>query len=388
MAREISEREKELPVSSMGELLKISASGKGIISLGPGEPDFDTPKHILNFTKKQLDKGYTHYSPPQGRKELREAICKKLKKDNRISARPEQVVVTSGSTEAIMLSLMCVIDPGEGVLIPDPGFLSYRPTVEVLNGMPLSIPLLEEDGFQLDLDRARRRIVPEKTLAMIVNSPSNPTGTVLKKKTLEEIADFAREYELFIISDEAYEKFVYGNSEHVSIGSLNGMGEYVLTLQSFSKTYAMPGFRVGYGAGPERIVKAMAKVHLYSTICAPTVSQEAALQALRGPQGCVERMRKEYERRGKMIVEGLNKIPGMRCVKPEGAFYAFANISEFGMSSLEFSRWLIKEAKVAAVPGSEFGSNGEGFVRFSYATSYEKIGQALERIEKALRKLR
>jgi aminotransferase len=388
LPREISEREEELPKQMIGELIRIAAEGRDIISLGPGEPDFTTPKHIINFARKRLGQGYTHYSPPGGRAELKEAVCRKLKKENRIKAGPEQVVVTTGSTEAIMLALMCMIDPGEGVIIPDPGFLAYKPSVEILNGIPISLPLKEEDGFQLDIRKARERVVPEKTMALILNTPSNPTGTVFTRKTLERIADFAVEYELFIISDEAYEKLVYGDARHISIGSLNGMEDYVLTLHSFSKTYAMPGFRVGYAAGPERIIKAMSRVHVYTSICAPTVSQEAALKALTGPQGCIEKMRREYDRRRKLIVEGLNRIGGFRCLEPRGAFYAFPNISEFGMSSAEFARWLLKNARVAVVPGTEFGMHGEGFIRCSYATSYKKIESALERMEKALKKLR
>lgn len=386
--KEISEREQELPRQMIAELIKIAAEGRDIISLGPGEPDFTSPKHVLSFAKKRLDQGYTHYSPPAGRRELKEAVCRKLKRENKIRVGPEQVIITTGSTEAIMLALMCMIDPGEGVIIPDPGFLAYKPSVEILSGIPISIPLEEEDGFQLDIRKARSRIIPEKTLAIILNSPSNPTGTVFSKKTLERIADFAVEYELFIISDEAYEKFVYGDARHISIGSLNGMEDYVLTLQSFSKTYAMPGFRVGYAVGHEKLIKAMSKVHVYTSICAPTISQEAALQALRGPQGCIERMREEYDRRRKLIVKGLNDIDGIRCLEPRGAFYAFPNISEFGMDSLAFARWLLKNAKVAVVPGTEFGLHGEGFIRCSYATAYEKIEKALGRMEKALKKLR
>jgi aminotransferase len=220
---------------------------------------------------------------------------------------------------------------------------------------------------------------------MIVNSPSNPTGVVFKKKTLEEIADFANEYDLLVVSDEAYEKFVYGGEKHVSFASLNGMEKRTLTLQSFSKTYAMPGFRIGYAAGPENIINAMRKIHIYSTICAPTVSQEAALEALKGPQKVVGKMVKEYDRRRKLIIKRLNEISGFSCVEPKGAFYAFPNIKEFGMKSLAFSRWLLKGAKVAVVPGTEFGRCGEGYVRCSYATSYERVERAMDRIEGVVR---
>lgn len=386
--RIISERGEELPVSTIGELIKIAEESKGVISLGPGEPDFDSPKNVVDFACKRLREGYTHYSPPGGRSELKEVISRKLRKENNVDVSPDQVIVTTGSTEAILLALMCSIDPGEGVLVPDPGFLAYRPIVEILNGMPICVPHYERDGFQFNLEEAERLILPEKTNVMIVNSPSNPTGVVFRKKTLEKIADFACEYDLLVISDEAYEKMVYDDEKHISIGSLNGMEKRVLTLQSFSKTYAMPGFRIGYAAGPENIINAMKKIHIYSTICAPTVSQEAALEALRGPQTAVEKMVKEYDRRRKLIIKRLNEISGFSCVEPKGAFYAFPNIKEFGMKSLAFSRWLLKKAKVAVVPGTEFGRCGEGYIRCSYATSYEKIERAMERIESALKKLK
>ncbi|MBN2043222.1 MAG: pyridoxal phosphate-dependent aminotransferase [Candidatus Aenigmarchaeota archaeon] len=380
----ISERETELPVSTIGELIKLAEEGKGIISLGPGEPDFDSPKNIISEACKKLKSGFTHYSPPGGRADLREEISKKLRRENKIDVSPDHVVVTCGSTECILLSLVCMIDPGEGVLIPDPGFLAYKPTVEILNGMPLSVPHHERDGFQFNVEEAKRVIVPEKTNVIIINTPSNPTGVVFGKKILEEIADFAIENDLIIISDEAYEKFVYDDERHVSIGSLNGMSERVITLQSFSKTYAMPGFRIGYAAGPENLINAMERVHIYSSICAPTLSQIAAIEALRGPQGSINKMASEYDRRRKMMIRRLNDIPGFSCVNPKGAFYAFPNIKKFKMDSLKFSRWLLKEAMVAVVPGTEFGKMGEGYVRCSYATGYGKIETALDRIEKVV----
>ncbi len=386
--RIISEREEELPVSTIGELIKIAEEERGIISLGPGEPDFDSPRNIVNYACKKLKEGHTHYSPPGGREDLREAIVKKLRRENRISVSPDQVIVTSGSTECILLSLLCTTDPGEGVMIPDPGFLSYKPTVEMLNGMPISIPHHERDGFQFSVEEAERVIVPEKTNILMINTPSNPTGVVFGKKTLEEISDFAVQNDLMIISDEAYERLVYGNEKHISLASLNGMEDRVITLHSFSKTHAMPGFRVGYATGPEEIVSAMKKLHVYSSICSPTVSQFAALEALRGNQSHVKKMVKEYDRRRKFIVKRMNDLPGFHCTEPMGAFYAFPNIKGFGMSSYEFSRWLLKEAMVAVVPGTEFGRMGEGHVRCSYATSYKKISAALERIEKAVRKIK
>ncbi len=383
----ISERASELPVLTIGKLLHIAEEDKSIISLGPGEPDFTAPKNIIAAAKRALDKGFTHYSPAAGRKDLKEAIIRKLRKDNRIHAGPENIVVTTGSTEAIMLALMCTIDPGEGVMYPDPGFLAYRPSIEALNGMALPIPLHEEDGFQIDVERMERQIVPEKTNVLILNSPSNPTGTVFSKKALEEVAGFAMEYDLLIIADEAYEKLVYGGAKHISIGSLNGMEDRVLTLHSFSKTYAMPGFRLGYAVGEEKLIAAMTKMHLFTSLCAPTLSQVAAIEALKGPQTAVRKMVREYDRRRRMIIRRLSEIQGFRCTEPKGAFYAFPNISHYKMKSYKFAEWLLKNAKVAVVPGTEFGRMGEGFIRCSYATEYKKIGKAMDNIERAVRRL-
>lgn len=382
----ISERERELPVSTIGRMLKIAAEDKHCISLGPGEPDFDSPGNIVRAAKRALDRGMTHYSPVAGRTEFKRAVIRKLKKENRIEAREENIVVTCGSTEAILLALIATVDPGEGVMVPDPGFLAYKPAVEVLNGMPISIPLEEERGFQLDVDVMERLVIPEKTRVLIMNSPANPTGTVLDRKVLEEVADFAVEYGLLVLSDEAYEKFVYGDARHISMGSLNGMEKYVMTLHSFSKTYAMPGFRLGYACGPEEVVKAMTKLHIFSTLCAPTVSQVAGIEALRGPQGAVERMRREYDRRRGLIIKRAREVPGWSCVEPQGAFYAFPNVKAMGMKSLKVSEWLLREARVATIPGTEFGRMGEGFIRLSYATSYEKIEKAMERIERVVKK--
>ncbi len=383
----LSERGQELPGIVIGKLLKIAVEDRSVVSLGPGEPDFTTPKEILAAARKALGEGRTHYSPPQGRLELRQAIAEKLKKENRITADPDDIIVTTGSTEGILLSLMAMVDPGEGVLLTDPGFLAYKPTIELLSGMPLSVPLKEEQGWQIDVDELERAIVPEKTNAIIINTPTNPTGTVYTKQTLEDIADFATEHDIIIISDEAYEKLTYDDARHISIGSLNGMGERVLTMQSVSKTYAMAGFRVGWLHGPQKLVKAMTKLHLFSTLSAPTVSQIAVTSALRGKQAATEEMRKEYDRRRKLIVRRLNKM-GLHCVEPKGAFYAFPKISHLTKkSSFKFAEWLLKEGKVAVVPGTEFGRMGEGYIRLSYATAYEKIVTAMGRMERALKKL-
>ncbi len=382
----ISEREKDLPAQVIGKMLRIAAEDKSVISLGPGEPDFGSPGNIIRAAKRSLDHGMTHYSPVAGRSDFKKAIIRKLRKENRIDAGEENIIVTCGSTEAILLALIATVDPGEGVMLPDPGFLSYKPTVEVLNGIPISVPLLEGDGFQPDTDVMEKLIIPEKTRVLIMNSPSNPTGTVFTKRALEEVADFVVEHRLLVLSDEAYEKLVYDDARHVSMGSLSGMGDYVMTLHSFSKTYAMPGFRLGYACGPEEIVKAMTRLHVFSSLTAPTVSQVAGIEALNGPQEAVERMRKEYDRRRKMLLKRVREVPGWTCHEPQGAFYLFPNVKGMGMKSIEASEWLLREAKVATIPGTEFGRCGEGFIRLSYATAYEKIEKAMNRIERAVRK--
>jgi aminotransferase len=383
---EISERYFYLPDSEFTEIMKVAGEKKDIISLGPGEPDFATPKHIVDFAKKKLDEGYTHYSPPAGRIETREAIVKKLKKDNKIKVDPEEVIVTCGSQEALFLATLTLLDPGEKMLVPNPGFLAYIPMVETVTGVPVSVPLLEKDGFEFDPDKVEQ-LIDKRTRVLVVNTPSNPTGRILKKKTLEELADIAVDNDLIIFSDEAYEKFVYEKNKHISIGSLNEMKDHVITFQSFSKTYAMPGWRVGYAAGPKDIIQSMTRIHMYSGLCSPTISQLAAIEALNGSQKCVEDMKKEYERRRKLIVKRIKEIPKISCLEPEGAFYVFPNIKAMKMKSTEVVKLLLKESRVLAVPGTEFGRYGEGYIRMSYATSYEKIEEAMNRIENVVKKL-
>jgi aminotransferase len=259
--------------------------------------------------------------------------------------------------------------------------------IETVTGVPVSVPLFEENGFEYDPEKVEE-LVDKRTRVLLINTPNNPTGRILKKRTLEELADIAVEHDLVVFSDEAYEKFVYDNKKHVSIASLNGMKDRVVTFQSFSKSYAMPGWRVGYAAGPKDIIESMARMHIYCGLCSPTVSQLAAIEALEGDQSCVEKMKKEYDRRRKLIVKRIEEIPKISCLKPEGAFYAFPNVKELKMKSTEIVRLFLKKAKVLTVPGTEFGRYGEGYIRLSYATSYEKIEEALNRIEDVVRKLK
>jgi aminotransferase len=334
-----------------------------------------------------MDMGATHYSPPGGRTETKRAIAKKLKKDNKINVSPGEIVVTCGSQEALFLATLSLIDPGEKMIVPNPGFLAFIPMVEALTGTPVSVPLREENGFEFDPDELEK-LIDNRTRVILINSPSNPTGRILKKKTLERLADIAIQHDLIIFSDEAYEKLVYDNKKHISIASLNGMKDRVLTFQSFSKTYAMAGFRLGYVAGPKDIIQAITRLHIYTTVSAPTMSQLAAIEALSGSQKCVREMRNEYDKRRKLIIKRLKEIPKIDCLKPEGAFYAFPNISKLGMSSVEVADFFLKKAKVLVVPGTEFGKYGEGYVRMSYATFHVDIEEAMDRIEKVVRKKR
>ncbi len=381
--KHISERELELPDAVIGQLLEIAAEHKEIISLGPGEPDFPAPPQIVAYTKKIADK-CNHYSPPGGRHELKEAIAKKLRKENKIKCSSENIIVTTGSQEALLLGIAASLDVAEQVIIPSPSFLGYLPTAEMFTAQPIVVPLKESNNWELDADDLKKVADRKKTGALIINTPSNPTGNVISKKTLEEIADVAVEFDFYIFSDEAYEKIIY-DKKHVSIGSLNGMQDYVITLQTFSKSYAMCGYRVGYACGPEEIIKAMTKMQPYSTISAPTISQMLGIKALKMGNAYTRAMVKEYRRRRNLVYKRLNEI-GLATKKPEGAFYTFSNIKRFDKNSMHFSRNLIKKIKVAVMPGSEFGRFGEGYVRCSYATDYRLIAKAMDRMERFLRK--
>jgi len=382
----LAKRVNVIGTSMIEESLRITETHPEIISLGAGEPDFPAPPNVIQAAERFLEKGYTHYAPMQGRRELREALVEKLKKENKIDTDKDEIIVTCGSKEAILLSVMTLVNPKEEVIIPNPGYIGYRPIVEVLDGKAVSIPLKEDDNFEYHSE-ILKKLITKKTKLIIVNTPSNPTGTVFRRKTLEEIADIAVDRNLMILSDEAYEKLVYDKAKHISTASLNGMKEHVITIQTFSKTFAMCGFRVGYAVATEDIIKEMEEFKLCTTISAPTFSQLAAVEALKNSKKYVERMRREYDRRRKMLVKRLNQLPNISCIKPEGAFYAFPNVTNLKMSSKKVADFLIKKAKVVTVPGTEFGKYGEGYLRLSYATAYEKIETAMDRIERAVSKI-
>lgn len=380
----ISERDLQLPHVEFPEIFARIAADKNIISLGPGEPDFLTPAPLLAFGRKVFDKA-THYSEPQGRMELREAIVKKLERENNIDTGVENVIVTCGSQEAIFSALLAAVDPTEQVLVPSPGYAGYVPAIDLVSATPVFVPLKAENNFELDADVLKRYINKQKTKVLILNSPGNPTGNVLSRKVLEEVADIAVENDLLIFSDEAYEHMLFDDSKHISIASLNGMAENVLTFQTFSKSYAMCGFRLGYCAGPKKFISEMNKDHHYITLGAPTISQLMGVKALSLDKKYINSMVKEYKRRRDFIVPRLNSM-GLLTMMPNGAFYTFSNISAFSKNSSQFAHKLMNEAKVAVIPGTEFGPFGEGYIRCSFATEYHKIEMALDRMEKFLNK--
>lgn len=377
----ISERESQLPETFLEKLSKISDNN--IINLSIGEPDFLTPKPILNYAKKIIDKS-THYTDVQGRKDLREALSKKLRKENKINVDYDNIIATTGSQQALFSALLTTLDPGEEIILSNPGYLGYIPAIELVNAVPNYIKLDEDKNFEIDPDKIKKAINTKKTKVILINTPNNPTGNVLSKKILEEIADIAVENNLYIFSDEAYENLVY-DKKHVSIGSMNGMEEYVASFFTFSKTYAMCGFRIGYAALPKSLVKPMIKTSEYITICAPNISQLIALRALSLPKSYINKMVNEYNRRRSFIVKYLNKI-GLNTRMPDGAFYAFSKITQVtNKNSSDFAEELLKKCKVAAVPGVEFGKYGENYLRFSYASKLESIKKAMERIERYLK---
>jgi len=383
---EPSKRAASLPPSGIRKFFDLANEVPGLISLGVGEPDFPTPEHIRDAAKEAIDKGLTHYTSNWGLPELREAISEKLLKENRIEASPKgQILVTCGSSEALFLAIHSLANPGDEIIVPEPSYVAYEPCITLAGATPKYVPVEEKNEFVLEPEKIEEAI-SKKTKAILLLSPSNPTGAVLDKKTIRQIAEIAKEHGLAVISDELYEKLVY-EGEHTSIASIGGMEERTITINGFSKGYAMCGWRVGYLTGPKNMMEHAMKIHQYMMLCAPSIAQYAALAALTGPQEPVKKMVEEYDMRRRLMAKRLGQIDGIRCTLPKGAFYTFPNISSFGLSSEEFCEYMIKEARVATVPGPVFGKSGEGHMRCCYATGREEIITAIERIAGAAEKL-
>lgn len=368
----------DIKPSGIRKFFDIVSEMKDAISLGVGEPDFDTPWHVREEGIYSLEKGKTFYTSNAGLMELREEICKYLKRRFNLSYNPkDEVFVTVGGSEAIDVALRAMVDPGDEVLIPQPSYVSYLPCVKLTYGVPVPIELKEENDFKLTPEELISHIT-DKTKILILPFPNNPTGAILERPLLEEIAKICVEKDIFVISDEIYAELSY-NGRHVSIAEMPGMKERTVLINGFSKAYAMTGWRLGYACGPSNIISQMTKIHQFAIMCAPTTSQYAAVSALKNGDEDVKKMRQSYNQRRRYLMNEFKEM-GIPCFEPFGAFYVFPNISRYGMTSEEFATQLLKKEKVAVVPGTAFGDSGEGFVRISYAYSLERLKEALGRI--------
>jgi len=357
------------------------------INLSVGEPDFSPPQHAMEMGLKAAKEGKTHYTPTNGIPELREALAKKAFSEYGINYDPNsEILITSGGIEAIFLALFGFVNPGDEVLIPDPGFVCYEPCVRLAGGIPISIPLLEQNGFVPSIDDVMS-LITDRSRVIMLNYPNNPTGTTLSFDDAAMLAKIAVERDLIVISDEVYEKIIYDGTKHYCLASFPGMRERTLIVNSFSKTYAMTGLRIGFIYGPKELLSPLWLIHQHTIACINSIAQYIALAALEGPQDFVRDMVREFDRRRRLVHKRLNEIGGFDCALPRGAFYVFPNIENFRMPSEQFSEYLATEAHVLTVPGSSFGRYGEGYIRISYAAAYEQLEEAMNRIEKAVKKL-
>jgi len=382
--RFLSERVATLKPSGIRRFFDIAATMDDVISLGIGEPDFITPEPILRAGLQSLHEGLTHYTSNSGILELREAISDHLQKLYGVYYDPnDEIVVTVGVSEALYLAMTAILEPGEEVLIPTPCFVSYQAEVILAGGVPIEVPSRVEDNFQPNLE-ALANAISSRTKAILIGYPNNPTGAVASRETLLKVLEIAEKHDLVVISDEIYDQLVYG-VEHVNFASLPNARNRTITLGGFSKNYAMTGWRIGYAAGPAELLVGLLRVHQFTIMSAPTPAQVAALAAINIGKTHVDEMVTEYNRRRVLIVEGLNNL-GLPTFEPKGAFYSFPDIKVTGMDDETFAEKLLQEEKVAVVPGSAFGLGGDGFVRCSYATKYEKIEEALDRIQKFMKR--
>lgn len=386
MSEYLSPLVRAIPPSGIRKFFDLVSGSKDIISLGVGEPDFSTPWHVREAAVYSLERGKTKYTPNAGEYELREAIAEYLYTSFGVKYEPkDQVIVTVGGSEAIDLALRALISPGDEILVPEPCYISYSPITFIGGGKPVSIETFAKDKFKLTAEALRAKITP-RSKVLILNYPSNPTGGIMTYDDWLPIAKVVEEHDLIVISDEIYAELTY-NQKHVSFASMPGMIDRTILVSGFSKAFAMTGWRMGYACGHPDLISAMLKIHQYTVMCAPTMAQAAALEALRNGMEEKDRMVESYNQRRRLVVKGFRDI-GLPCHEPEGAFYAFPSIAATGLSSEEFAQRLLHEAKVAAVPGQVFGLGGEGFIRCSYATSVNQLIEALDRIGQFMTKLR
>ena len=381
--KHLSNRTHEVEWSGIRIMFALADEIPDVVNLGIGQPDFDTPEFIRDAAKQALDDGYTRYPPAKGFVDLRRAIARKLKQENNIMADPDtDIYVAVGAMQVIFNTCLHLLNKGDEVIVIDPGY-DYYCQIRLFGGVPVTVPARESNLFKVDPDDIKAAIT-DKTKLMIINTPSNPTGAIFDEDILRTIAQMAMEHDLLVLSDEPYEHILFDGHQHVSIGSFDGMAERTISAFTLSKSYAMTGWRVGYTVAPPAVIDEMEKLmeHMVSGVTA--VAQRAALAAIEAPQDCVRDMVAIYDKRRRIVHEGLNAIDGIKCLKPESTFYAFPNISSFGLSSWEFAEYLVKEHKVAVVPGSIFGKAGEGYVRLSFAASIEQLKEGIARIQRGV----
>lgn len=378
----ISNRALSGPASGIRRMFELARNYENVVNLCIGEPGFGTPDNIIESACEALHEGHTKYTSNAGVLELREALAAKLEKDNHIVTDPaKNLIVTTGAGEAIMLSMLTLVNPGDEVIIPDPCWPNYYGHIGIAEGVAVPAKSYEKDGFALTA-ASIESVVTDKTKVLIINSPSNPTGAVIEREELLKIGKLAKKYDFMIVSDEPYEKLIYDGNEHFSLGSVEELKDYVITVNSFSKTYSMTGWRVGYAVGPESVIQPMVKLQENLSSCVNSAAQQACIEALNGPQSAVDSMVAEYKKRRDLLVNGINELPGFSCLAPKGAFYAFVNIQGLGVDSERAAEQILESIQVVTTPGSAFGQAGEGYLRISFASSTEDIEEALERLKK------
>ena len=387
MAAKIAARMNRMAPSGIRKVnekaLAMERAGEKVLHFEIGRPDFDTPEYIKRAAEQALADGKVHYTSNFGLMELRQAIADKLKRENSIDYKASEVLVTVGLSEAVFAVLAAILEEGDEILVPDPVWLNYINVPNLLGAKAVTYGLTEETGFQMNLEEVKAKITP-KTRAIVIITPNNPTGGVLSEDVLKELAEIAVSNDLMVISDEVYERLVYDGAKHISIASLPGMKERTFTMNGMSKAYAMDGWRLGYVAAPEEYILAMNKFHQHNTTCAPNFVQVAAIAALNEEGDEVKEMVKEYQRRRDYAVKAINEIPGLHCECPKGAFYIFINCKSLNMKSADLSAYLLEEAKIALVPGDVFGPGGEGYLRMSFANSYENVVEGCAQLKKAV----
>ncbi|MBT1280163.1 aminotransferase class I/II-fold pyridoxal phosphate-dependent enzyme [Thermoanaerobacter sp. CM-CNRG TB177] len=381
----VAKRAKSIEISTIRYFFNMAREVPGAISLAIGEPDFVTPQHIREAAKKALDEGKTGYTVNPGLIELRQEISNYLKRRYNLSYNSEtEILVTIGATEAIYVALNTLVEEGDEVLIPEPSFVAYHPCTILAGAKSVFVPTYEEDDFVLRAD-VLEKYITDKSKVLILPYPNNPTGAVMPKEAMEKIAEVVKKHDLIVVTDEIYSELIYSGFEHVSFASLKDMWERTVTINGFSKSYAMTGWRLGYIAAPEYFVKHMTKVHQYSVTAAATMCQYAGIEAIKNGDEDILKMREEYDRRRKYLLQSVREM-GLDCFEPKGAFYIFPSIKKTGLTSEEFAKRLLFEAKVAVVPGNAFGENGEGYVRMAYATSMENLEEAVKRMKEFMSK--